>query len=296
MGVFLGGFIWTRVISRSTAVQTSLDRHSIHYRQTMDDLNFTADEMNLSKKLRRRMRGFFLNTKNCSQQNTWTDLVKRMSPALQAEVARDMHRTWLYQVSYLWGLPRLFIRDLAQVITMNQFAQNEVFGENFTLYIMHRGLCSKATRKRMGIHILRPGSVWGDEHLLLSAWWLLEPNTARAPSFAEVMDLKRKDFDEVCERHPQTLDKLRKYFVKYAVINGIIYAAKQEKQKKRHAFTKSSASLMSSSGMLTGRAVSKDTDSDSVYDATEYAHHRFLARRGSEMVQLDSADLASHST
>jgi len=145
----------------------------------------------------------------------------------------------------------------------------------------------------MSIHILRPGSVWGDEHLLLNAWWLLEPNTARALSFAEVMNLKRIDFEEVCERHPETRTKFRKYFVKYAVINGMIYAAKQEKQKRRHAFTKSSTSLISSSGILTGRGVSKDTDSDSVYDATEYAHRRFLARRGSEMVQLDSADLAS---
>merc|ERR1712187_960193 len=69
--VFLGGFVWTRVISRSTAVQPSLDRHNIHYRQTMDDLNMSAEEMKLSKKIRRRMRAYFLNPKECSQQNTW---------------------------------------------------------------------------------------------------------------------------------------------------------------------------------------------------------------------------------
>ena len=36
--IFLGGFMWTRVISRTTALMTSMDRHTIFYHQTMDDL------------------------------------------------------------------------------------------------------------------------------------------------------------------------------------------------------------------------------------------------------------------
>lgn len=34
-----GGFIWARLIGKSTVMFTSLDRHHIYYRQTMDDLN-----------------------------------------------------------------------------------------------------------------------------------------------------------------------------------------------------------------------------------------------------------------
>merc|ERR1712014_366875 len=209
------------------------------------------------------MRGFFLNTKDCSQQDTWTGLVKRMSPALQAEVAVDMHKTWLYRVRYLWGLPRLFIKDLAQVIKMENYAQNEVFGENFTLYIMHRGLCSKATKKRLGIRILRPGSVWGEEHLLLSACWLLDPNTARALSFTEVMALKREGFLDVCQKHPETHEKFRRHYLRCTLIHGVIYAAQQERKKKKLFRRSSTTSLL-------GRSQSCGSDdNDSVYDARE---------------------------
>merc|ERR1719161_1273419 len=45
--IFVGGFIWTRVISRSTALITSMDRHNIHYQSTMDDLNAIASQKRL---------------------------------------------------------------------------------------------------------------------------------------------------------------------------------------------------------------------------------------------------------
>lgn len=41
--LLIGGFMWTQVISRSTAIASSLNAHQLAHQQTMDDLNNIAD-------------------------------------------------------------------------------------------------------------------------------------------------------------------------------------------------------------------------------------------------------------
>ena len=42
MLLLIGGFMWTQVISRSTAIASSLNAHQLAHQQTMDDLNNIA--------------------------------------------------------------------------------------------------------------------------------------------------------------------------------------------------------------------------------------------------------------
>ena len=41
--LLIGGFMWTQVISRSTAIASSLNAHQLAHQQTMDDLNNIAE-------------------------------------------------------------------------------------------------------------------------------------------------------------------------------------------------------------------------------------------------------------
>merc|ERR1719316_166696 len=75
--LFWGGFIWTQIISRSTSIATSMDRHNIFYKQTMDDLNIISDNLGLTPALKRKLRGFFMCMKDWSQRTTWEELTKR---------------------------------------------------------------------------------------------------------------------------------------------------------------------------------------------------------------------------
>ncbi|CAK0810498.1 unnamed protein product [Prorocentrum cordatum] len=68
-----------------------------------------------------------------------------MSPALQADVACELHRAWLRRIPYLAGASKIFILHLAPKIHRETFAQNELFGENFTLYVLQQGVCGMGT-------------------------------------------------------------------------------------------------------------------------------------------------------
>eukprot|EP00438_Fugacium_kawagutii_P002461 Skav235889 [mRNA] locus=scaffold5594:104845:106870:+ [translate_table: standard] len=60
--LLIGGFMWTQVISRSTAVASSLNAHALAHQQTMDDLNNIAERLNLSRDMKIRLRKFFLRS------------------------------------------------------------------------------------------------------------------------------------------------------------------------------------------------------------------------------------------
>merc|ERR1719316_1023663 len=96
--LLLGGFIWTQVISRSTALFTSLDGHNIHYQQTMDDLNSLSAHLGLSQSIQKRLRKFFIRTKGSWEQNVWSSLTKKMSPQLRRDACREMNSFWLLRI------------------------------------------------------------------------------------------------------------------------------------------------------------------------------------------------------
>mmetsp|Transcript_65613 Transcript_65613/g.150337 ORF Transcript_65613/g.150337 Transcript_65613/m.150337 type:complete len:397 (+) Transcript_65613:2-1192(+) len=193
--------------------------------QTMDDLNEMAREAPLSKPLQRRLRGFFMATGDTSLRSIWKSLTLRMSPSLQREVAFEMNRGWLRRVKYMSGVSRLFVTEVAEKLASRQYAQSESFGENFHLYVLARGMCSRGTRRLI---ICNPGCVWGEEHLLLTAWWLLPPNTARSLSFAEVMSLDRESFASVAAHHPEAQEKIRSCYKWYCVTRGVLFAAAEQ--------------------------------------------------------------------
>merc|ERR1712187_107211 len=71
--------------------------------------------------------------------------------------------------------------------------------------------------------------------------------------------------------------KFRKHYLKYTIIHGIIYAAKQERKKKEMFRRSCSKSLL-------GRTQSFGSDdNDSIYDAREYCHHKRLRRQETSM-------------
>jgi len=226
---FVGGFLWTRVISRTTAVATSMDRHSINSRQDMDDLNAIAAEFQLPHDLKKQLRAFFLHTRDRSKRHTWHELVERMSPSLKTEVCFQINRAWLRRVPYLCKVPRIFISQIAVRMKSEHYSQEETFGHTFTLYIVNRGLC---TRGAAQLQVLQPGAVWGEEHLLLTAYWLLVPNTAKTFTFVEVSSLSKSSFEEACNEIPEVKAKMRQYLVWYAMIRGIIYEARKLRQEQ----------------------------------------------------------------
>jgi len=223
--LFVAGFVWTRIICRTTALMTWVDRHGIFFKQTMDNLNANASDFALPHELQRRLRGFFTNSRDVSQRNAWLEITTRMTPSLQADVAVDIHSTWLSAAPFLRGCSPFFIAELAKAVETESHAQGETFGKNFHMYCIYRGVAMRTVGPKSRLRVMLPRAPWGMEHLVFTSPCLLEPNTATACSFSEVLMLSREVFDQVRMEFPESERRIRGFYVKMVVIRGILKVA-----------------------------------------------------------------------
>eukprot|EP00746_Dinoflagellata_sp_MGD_P021725 gnl/MRDRNA2_/MRDRNA2_15076_c0_seq1.p1 gnl/MRDRNA2_/MRDRNA2_15076_c0~~gnl/MRDRNA2_/MRDRNA2_15076_c0_seq1.p1 ORF type:complete len:590 (+),score=50.40 gnl/MRDRNA2_/MRDRNA2_15076_c0_seq1:1-1770(+) len=230
--VWLGGFAWTKVISRSTAIWASLCRQTLEFNEKMDNLTRIGAELGLSSKLRRRLRCFFRDTAGhtCPQHESWSKLFDGMSPQLRKEVSRELNRAVVKRIPFLKQCSSHLVGDIAQVLDRCTFAQGESFGEPFTMYIMRRGL---AARGNGCVLIRRPGAFWGEEHLLLMQPWLLDPTTTLTLTFIEVLTLTREAFSEVVCFHPDIHHQLRMYYLWYFLRQALLHQIRENRVPSR---------------------------------------------------------------
>eukprot|EP00928_Gymnodinium_smaydae_P009175 TRINITY_DN13398_c1_g1_i2.p1 TRINITY_DN13398_c1_g1~~TRINITY_DN13398_c1_g1_i2.p1 ORF type:complete len:498 (+),score=76.47 TRINITY_DN13398_c1_g1_i2:257-1750(+) len=229
--VFLGGFMWTRVISKTTAIATSMDHHNIAYHSTMDDLNIQMKELRLPTDLRKRLRMYFMATRRQSERNVWHGIQTRMSPQLRTEVTYWTNKGWLRRVPYLANTSRYFMQEIAMKLKQEHFGLGETFGSNFKLYILNRGLASWSKSQGKS-NVLLPGTVWGEEHLLLTNPDIMIPNTSRVVTFVEVLNLSRSDFKSVCGDHPEFDSQMKKYYLWYTMVRTLIFAANKKREEQ----------------------------------------------------------------
>jgi hypothetical protein len=129
------------------------------------------------------------------------------------------------------------ITAVAEGLTTERYAQHEVFGKPYRLYILSKGVVSRSMNITA---LLKPGSVWGEDHMILSCTYLFEDVSAVSQGFAEVLVLSRVRFEEILQDYPDNKERLRKYYVKLSVIRGVQYMAREAKKEIKHRKTASS--------------------------------------------------------
>lgn len=229
--MMLGGFIWTQVISRSTAIFTSLERHNIAYHQTMDDLNMLSDELALPSEMRIRLRKFFLRMRERDKHEQWQKLMQRMSPQLRRDTARAMNMPWVRRIRFLARCRIGFLTDVAEKLQLRMYTEKEHFGELFHMYIMMAGLVTRRTQ----LKVMAPGMAWAEDHVLLSSVLLLEDNTAVSVTITEVQSLWREDFQLLLEEFDEEKQLIRQQTLKYAFIRGVRRLAQEYREAKQRA-------------------------------------------------------------
>lgn len=227
--LLLGGFIWTQVISRTTAICTSLNQHQNSYQTTMDDLNQISGDFDLSQDMRRRLRKYFMNTQDESKREAWGAIVKKMSPKLRRDCCREVNKYWVLSIRFLRKVSNDLITDVAERMRVECFSETEYFGEPFTLYIQMEGTAMLARTGK----VVAPGIVWGEDHLLLSCRELQLDNTATAMVFVQCEALTKAAMDEVILDHPEQKEHFRRETIRLAVIRGIMWQAHCRKEAIR---------------------------------------------------------------
>jgi len=214
--MLIGGFLWTQVISRSTTICTSLDRHAIDYRQTMDDVNTLSKKLLISKDMRMRLRNFFVMEHMSSEREVWAKLVKRMSPQLKRDAFREVNKRWVNSIPFMKSFHVAIMTEVAQAMELQMFSEQEYFGEPFHMYVMAGGLASRGKLK-----VMATGMCWGEDHLLLSNQELLHNNTAVALVVVSAQVLGKKSFNAIIIQYPEQYKVLRRAVIACAFKRGV---------------------------------------------------------------------------
>lgn len=229
--MLIGGFIWTQVISRSTAIFTSLDRHRIFFQQTLDDVNSISYNLGLSPGLRKRLRKFFLTANRTSNQEVWKGLVSRVSPQLRRDISRELNKAWVLRIHVLAKCQSTsFVTSIAEKLISQQFAEGEMFGSPFHLYVLAGGLARIVPR----LDILIKDSVWGEDHLLLTNRMIISDNTAQALTFTETRTLSQEDFSDALADFPEFTSIIRWARVRHILVRGLRLLAEADNLFKTH--------------------------------------------------------------
>eukprot|EP00930_Biecheleria_cincta_P023788 TRINITY_DN17114_c0_g1_i2.p1 TRINITY_DN17114_c0_g1~~TRINITY_DN17114_c0_g1_i2.p1 ORF type:complete len:654 (+),score=76.26 TRINITY_DN17114_c0_g1_i2:135-2096(+) len=237
--MFGSSFLWARVLSDTMSAIANGDTHKLQFRQTLDDLNYMMADQKLPNGMRRRLRAFFFQTQDLQRVQSFQSVIQQMSPALQGELALTVNEVWVRKVWYLDTnfdkLPVEFVVGVAGALRIAVFAQQEFFGEPWTLYILHRGLCVRSMR------ILRSGSVWGEDFVLsLDSHDLINTLQVCALTFVEVASMTRASFKGILEKFPTVRQLIRKATVRIAVRAGILKEAERRKTtsagRRSHGF------------------------------------------------------------
>ena len=217
--MLLASFMWAYTIGNFCSIVSTMDKHTIIFRQTMDELNFMMKDRGLPVEMRERVRLYFHQSKDTQRVLCYHDLEQQMSTQLRGEVAAVGNREWLCKVWYLKdGVPTEFVREVSQCLSCAVYAPLEIFDRPRTLHIVRRGIAA-----RNGILLCR-GMLWGEDFVLsrpLLAAGATAPSCAAAFTYVEVLQLSWADFAAVLPDYPAVqhlVNKARRWYkIKHAV-------------------------------------------------------------------------------
>lgn len=216
----------------------NMDVHGQEFRKLMDDVNFMMGDRGLPRAMKQRIRSYFLSTRDVQRHLYQRQILQRMSPDLQGDVAMTINRPWISKVSFLRDLldlgseeqsPR-FVVDIALSLNTEVFAQGEVFGKPQVLYILNKGVVVNTKQ------VLRSGSVWGEDFVLTDTK-LQATIQVLALTYVEILTLERACFLAIVEKHrdtfPQLVHRVRRFCARLAAQRAIL----AEAQRRRSAIS-----------------------------------------------------------
>lgn len=243
--LLISGVSWAYIIGQVTCIVGNMGQLKQQYHEMLDQVNYMMYDRGIPPGMQRRLRRYFLSTKDVQLHQQQWRLVSELSHGLQGQVAMMTHAVWLEKITFLkgfleevgiqdlineaiqnrevlfWRVPR-FVLDISLSLDFRMYASEEYFGKPFTLYILSTGICMREhLRLRVGeAHrslsatavwerqlVVRQGAVWGEDFILSDAT-LLSPFTAMSLSYVEVLLMGRDAFLAICEKHQKEYPEL----------------------------------------------------------------------------------------
>jgi hypothetical protein len=200
---------WAYTIGNFCSIISTMDMHTVTFRQRMDELNYMMEDLEIPKDVRRRCRAYFHNARRLKRVSYYHNLEQELSPTLRRETKAHFYIPVLENVWYFKISSKEFLLTIATVLTPKLYAPMEHLDMPMTLFINLRGIAAKRG------HPMGKGVVWGHD-FLLEYEEIFDQCCASALTFVEVLTLQRSQIEEVLpefEDELQVMQRARNYYL-----------------------------------------------------------------------------------
>ena len=215
--MFICGCIYAYVIGAICGVVSDMDPATREYQQNVDLLNDYMNEIKVPKAMRTRLREYFTHCKTIFRTKYYHEVLDNMSPALQGEVARHSHSSWLYKIPFFMANNEderdRFVICIALDLVPRAFAPNEmVYREgdvSAAMYIVIRGMCAMLGR------VITGGKFFGEDMIMAGRRYA----DCRALTYLDVYELEKDKLDNIIEEgdFAETEKLIRKQVIRLAM-------------------------------------------------------------------------------
>ena len=94
----IGSVLYAYVLGAICQLVAAMNKSSLEYRETMEELHEFMTERRLPVDMRIRLRGFFHHRRTMLKYQGHSRLLEAMSPGLRGEVAQYCNKQWIEKV------------------------------------------------------------------------------------------------------------------------------------------------------------------------------------------------------
>ena len=220
--MFFGSSVWAYIIGAGCGIIATLDPQGVEFRQTMDELNYFAQDKKLPQQLTLKLRTFFQNTKHVIFARQYDDLLLKMSPLLRGEAALRVARQSIGKLPYFspHEVESAFLATAALKMKVAIYSLREYVPIQH-LTIIERGIAAKEGRLK-----IKGGAIGMDMILTLPHLRDWAPVIALTV-VCQVMTLSKEDLKEILPESPKAARKVRSAAYKLAFQRLVVRVAEE---------------------------------------------------------------------
>mmetsp|Transcript_17391 Transcript_17391/g.38302 ORF Transcript_17391/g.38302 Transcript_17391/m.38302 type:complete len:654 (+) Transcript_17391:48-2009(+) len=198
---FYGSCTFAYIIGTACGLFTSLDESGIRYRKTFDMVNNFIYDQGVMPELAVRLREYFNQSYRMDHVSGYEKILNKMTKALRAEVALEMHGeamggVWYLQEDRMQMSPddhQRFIEALCVKLCLRMYAPKEYMDHPGHLKVLKRGVATVGGRVKRAI------AVWGLEMIVPAA--IRTDSVAFSLTFCELYTLSNEELFECAQTH-----------------------------------------------------------------------------------------------
>lgn len=226
------GYIWAYIVGSIVSLLSSIDPHTVEFKQQIDELNEMVSHRNLPKNLQFRLRSYMHGSRTVTRKRHQRNLLEHcISEGLQREVARhDVAYHHLFtKVYYISDLESDAVLDMVRGLKPFFFGPSEVIMLRQMMLVVQDGLAAAKGR------VLTRGNIWGQDDILLESRQLCDGVMPRTLTHVSILGLNRQTLLEVCVSFPMADRRIRRAQIRTAVFRAFCHAARAEKARVQSA-------------------------------------------------------------